>query len=201
MNRMYIDNSFNTNKQSSKNFKNIQKILDEHAKWQIRDFSISDIEATVNKKSKFIIYKDSNTNKLIIVSQTIVAYFIDNDTLFNNVYLPEILKIYTSYNNEVGDNGICDNEDISYGYVNNNLYIINYSREFINYNLLYLKSISNKLNYRLELSKNYMDEDGDEVIVSSPKNRRKIYSYGYINILFISFVLSILTIIICLVRK
>ena len=51
MNRMYIDNSFNTNKQSSKNFKNIQKIHDDHAKWQIRDFSISDIEATVNKKS------------------------------------------------------------------------------------------------------------------------------------------------------
>ena len=66
MNRMYIDNSFNTNKQSSKNFKNIQKILDDHAKWQIRDFSISDIEATVNKKNDGVKYFVVDIKKEII---------------------------------------------------------------------------------------------------------------------------------------
>ena len=110
---MYIDNSFNTNKQSSKNFKNIQKILDEHAKWQIRDFSISDIEATVNKKSKFISYKDNNTNKNSIEKtfESITKYdFPCKETLSSLIYFSK----YNSSNLRLATIDLCNIGGIIY---------------------------------------------------------------------------------------
>ena len=59
----------------------------------------------------------------------------------------------------------------------------------------YLHKINKKNKYKLEISKDYVKED---IVIENNKN--KIYSYGYINILFIAFIITIATIIFCLFK-
>ena len=78
---------------------------------------------------------------------------------------------------------------------------LNYEERIITPIINFLHELYKQNNYKLEISKNYLDEEIEENEPINYHNTNKIkYSYGYINILLISFILSIITIIICLIR-
>jgi hypothetical protein len=70
-------------------------------------------------------------------------------------------------------------------------------RTLIDSSIEFVKNLLERKNYQREVSREYIRENED---ISIDKNREISYSYGYINILLIAFILSVLTIVFCLFR-
>ena len=173
------------NKYTSMNdYKNVDKVFN--------DFDINDIENCFNKglNSLMVIKKDKMIELYIDGDNKFLFNFRDKN-MFNNIYIPEILKFYSNkYNVEVS---YIDRQFNKYfGVINDNFYFINFSLEEIEGYIKYIDNESKKNNYKLDLESNYTFIKKDEENIKLEYS----YSYGYASIIFISLVISIITMIV-----
>ncbi len=158
----------NINIDNTKNNINIKDVIKKHYQ---------------NKTNKILIINNQNNRQIILIGKINIKYNYNDKKIFDNIYLPELIKFYLD-NNIITTENINDNE---YN-INDTLYIINYNEELDNIKK-YISELNNINKYKLELSNNCIIED--DIV---PDNKRA-YSYGYINILLISLLISVITII------
>ena len=169
-----------------------------------------------NKYTKIINYKDINNNTNFTLKEVIdkinnnnidiriikdknIKVYIDNELfifndilMFNNIYLPEIIKKYSKYNNL--EKSSKDKQFRLYFLnINDNFYLINFKEEEIDGCLIYLKELTKKNNIDNDLKENY-------TFIKDIETLRPNYSYGYVSIIFISLIMSIITIIVALMN-
>ena len=146
-----------------------------------------------NKTTTLIIINNKERNLIFKGIQNILFEFKNNE-LFDKLILPEILDLYIENNSNITSEKLEEQLNQAFYQANNNLYILNFSKEIIEANIKYLHKLNDKKNYKLEVNKNYIKE------VPKVEESKVSYSYGYINILLIAFIISLLTIIICLTK-
>ena len=83
-----------------------------------------------------------------------------------------------------------------YANINDNFYLIDFNEEELDGCFEFIKNVDRKNNYKLDMDSNYtfIKETEEEKINYS-------YRYGYVSIIFISFVMSIITIIVVLMNS
>lgn len=168
---------------------------------EFTNFTASDINKYITDKSTLVIFKDNSQSKLIIKEEKNILFISNSSTTFINIFLPEIIKKYSSLFPNITKENLTNKNNKCFYNVNDNLYILNYEERIITPIINFLHELYKQNNYKLEISKNYLDEEIEENEPINYQDTNKIkYSYGYINILLISFILSIITIIICLLR-
>lgn len=165
---------------------------------EITNFNIFDIKEVLNKDSIIIIFNNNFTNKLIIKNKKNISFTVNNIESFINIFLPEILKNYASIHYKIDKESIDMQFNRCFCNINDNLYILNYKEEICTANISFLRELCKENGYRINISKNYLETFDESQDFN--KNIKPKYSYGYINILLISFIISILTIIICLMK-
>ena len=146
-----------------------------------------------NKTTKTIIIDNDNKREVILIGEKNIHITYSNNITFDNIYLPEIINTYLKENNKITK----ETKNNYYYNLNNNLYLINFKETLLNGTKNYIYEINNKNNYKIELNKNYEKEEPTYDIT----NYSKAYSYGYINILLVSFIISIITIILCIIKS
>lgn len=170
----------------------------------IENFDFTDIKYYYNLEdsNKIIIINDGEKRKLIISGIVTISFCFSNNELFDRVFLPELLKLYVSRNNELSNEMITYQFNHLFYQVNNDLYILDFDDFLMTPNIEFLHNLINKKRYQININKDYViyeNIENDKKI--STKASNKAYSYGYVNILLISFVLSLMTIIICLLKS
>ena len=189
--------SFNFNDLKIVKHKNYIKLLNINIDRELSNTSIINFKKKYysNKTTKIFILGNENIREVILIGDKNILINYSQINMFDNIYLPEIIDFYLKYNNKL-DNELEKKKDNSYYYsINNNLYILNIDNNLLTNIKEYLHKINKKNKYKLEISKDYVKED---IVIENNKN--KIYSYGYINILFIAFIITIATIIFCLFK-
>lgn len=148
-------------------------------------------------KETILIILATNTNrKIIIKGLNPVIFTIDNISYFDKLILPELLNLYIQNNNHIDKDNLIKQYSKSFYQANDNLYLINFDEPFLEANIKYLEKIISQKNYQLHINENYIKEENSQKRTKYRPN----YSYGYVNILLIAFILSLLTIIICLTK-
>ncbi|MEE3342610.1 MAG: hypothetical protein VZS44_00790 [Bacilli bacterium] len=156
----------------------------------VNDFSIDKINKCINDELNNIVIVKEKDIKLYIDSDKYYLFIFKDKNMFEKVYLPEIMKYYIYGGNEISRVNI----DGQIGNINDNFYLINFNIDDLEGYIKYIKDINDKVNYQLDLEKDY-------VFVKESVENKYSYSYGYVSILFISFVLSIITIIVVLLNS
>ena len=149
-----------------------------------------------NKTNKILILDNKNKREVILIGNETILIEYENTNMFDNIYLPEIINLYLKYNNELKNEIEKKKEYRNFYSINNNLYILNVTNELLTGIKEYLYKINDENNYKLEISKDYINEE----IIHRNNNRNKLYSYGYVNILLIALIITITTIVFCLFR-
>lgn len=150
------------------------------------------------KDNNMIIILNNDTGiKLILKGDINTCYSLKNKNMFINVYLPEILNIYIEKNNKLYKEEKYIQYNNSFYNINSNLYILNFKNDILDANIEYLHNMYKHKEYLMEINQNYIKKDIIE-INNLVNKTEKNYSFGYINILLISFILSVITIVICL---
>ena len=165
----------------------------------VSNINIDNTKNNTNIKDIIKKYYQNNTNKIIInnnqeiilIGDKNIKYKYNDSKVFNTIYIPELISFYLN-NNIITKEELNDNEYI----INDTLYIINFNKEIISNIKEYINIINKRNNFKLELNNNCTIED--DIIPTN--NKEKIYSYGYINILLISFIIAIITIITCIIK-
>ena len=221
-----IDNVF---KIYSSNYKHIldSMFIKEGSGYILDIDRISELYREISNYNKYINYSDSfNTNKeklkvyeldKIINKDTKVIkiicknnsvglkiddnlYNFENKKMFNNVYLIEILKLYVD-NFDIGDDWDKNEQFNKYfASINDSFYLINFEEEEINGIISFMNSLWRDKKYRQNISMN-CEFISDDYNVENNEVKKFNYSYGYINILLISFIISIITIIVVLINS
>ena len=221
-----IDNVF---KIYSSNYKHIlDNMFIKEGSGYILDINrISELYKEISNYNKYINYSDSfNTNKeklkvyeldKIITKGTknikIICknngvelkiddniYNFENKKMFSNVYLIEILKIYVD-NFDIGDDWDKNEQFNKYfASINDNFYLINFEEEEIDGIISFMNNLWRDKKYRQNISMN-CEFISDDYNVENNEVKKFNYSYGYINILLISFIISIITIIVVLINS
>lgn len=166
------------------NYKNVDETFD--------NFSLSDIDRCINSDViNIVIVRDNKLIKLYVDSDKFYLFIFRDKTMFDNVYLPEIIKLYIDKYNNVEKIEIDNQFNTSFGNINDNFYFVNFKTIDIEGYFKFVRNIRDKIDYELDLNSNY-------VFIKKNDEQRVNYSYGYVSILFISFIISIITIIIVL---
>lgn len=155
-----------------------------------------------NEISKIIIINGRDKVDLIMVSENTIKFVFKNKMNFERVVLPEILKVYSNKIDSLnGEESLRYFNKLFYK-VNDQFYMLNFYDEVVLDNISFLRELVNRKKYQLDLNKNIefnfdIDtcENNEDIVVS-----RNSYSYGYVNILLISLILSLVTIVICLLK-
>lgn len=150
----------------------------------------------LSSNNKLIIFNKDNQRQLIISGPSNILFKFTNSSNFDKLFLPEILKIYIDSTKEMKKEQLESQHNKAFYSLNNNFYILNFSKEIIEANTNFLHKLFNQKKYKLELNKKYLKEEFE--IKDTKKNYN--YSYGYVNILLIALILSVLTIIFCISR-
>ena len=160
----------------------------------IDSFNPIDIHNYINEKTDTIkIINGKDSIKLYINNDKNYLFNFQDKKMFNNIYLPEILKYYNKYNATENSN-ISKQFNKCYGNINDNFYLINFTEEEIDGCIFYLQEATKKKFEDEDLQENYTFIKNIESVSPS-------YSYGYVSIIFISFIISIVTIIIALINS
>ena len=144
-----------------------------------------------NKTNKIIIINNNTNREIILLGDKNIKYNYNDTKIFDSIYLPELINFYL--NNNIITNSIENDNEYN---INNSLYLINYNKESLSYIKNYINIINKKNNFKLELNNNCIIEDD----ITPNIKKERIYSYGYINILLISLIIAVLTIIFCITR-
>ena len=161
------------------------------------DFSIIKKFYDNDSDCKIVIVNNSDSIELILASENNVKFVFENKDYFEKIVLPEVLKMYSLEVESLElEEKIRDFNKMFYK-VNEQLYMLNFYDEVVEYNIRFLHSLVMKKKYKLELNKDIVI---DNVVDNDIKITKKSYSYGYVNILLISFIISLLTIMVCLFR-
>ena len=158
----------------------------------IDNYVFEDIENMINDRVEdiFIVNNKDRINLYIKGDYNYLFVFKDR-VMFNNIYFPELVKLY-GINNGL-DRFIKDKQfNLYHCCINDNFYLINFSEDEVLWCENYLKSIDEKNKRNSELSENY-----NFIKDISPTYN---YSYGYVSIILISFIISIITIIVVFMR-
>jgi hypothetical protein len=150
-----------------------------------------------DKNSKLIINDRDDEIDLLIKGKKNIRFRFLNKDFFFKLYLPEILKLYVKKINEISKEQYDVQFNKCFVNINDNLYFLKMERTLIDSSIEFVKNLLERKNYQREVSREYIRENED---ISIDKNREISYSYGYINILLIAFILSVLTIVFCLFR-
>lgn len=192
------------NKINSIIFNNIN-ILEQDNYYKINNYNINITKNNINIKdlkkkyitnntNKIIILKENNKVEVLLIGEKNIKYIYNDIKLFNQIYIPELINLYLNDNIiEKEQEKIINNN--KYYCINNNFYILNYNIELFNYLKEYIIEINKNNNYKIEINKDYLKEDNN-----INKEKEIVHSYGYINILLISFIITIITIIYCISR-
>ena len=160
----------------------------------INNFNPLDIHDYINQTTDTIkIINDKDSVKLYINNDKNYLFKFKDKKMFKNIYLPEILKYYNKYN-------AIENSNISNQFnkyccnINDSLYLINFTEEEIDGCIFYLQEATKKKFEDDDLKENY-------TFIKNIEPVRPSYSYGYVSIIFISFLISIVTIIIAFINS
>ena len=187
--------------------KNNTNIIDLNSKYPSIEPIIIDKEITVfnfltisqiyaqNPNSTLILIATKTNRKLIIKNNHNILFKTTNINTFDKLIIPELLKNYVSNNPKINTETIIDKDYKSLYEVNKNLYFLEFNYQILEEYINYLKKISQKELQHLNINENYQKEEH----IEEPKQLN--YSYGYINILLIAFILSIITIVVCLIKS
>ena len=148
-----------------------------------------------NKTTKILILENDNKREVVLIGDKNILIKYVNNNMFDNLFLPEIINLYLR-NNEISKEFYKEYDNRHYLCINDNLYIMNYNENTMSSTKKYIHSINNNNQYRIELNKNYEREEP----ATKVNNYNKAYSYGYINILLVAFIISILTILFCIIK-
>lgn len=140
-----------------------------------------------------IILSEENIRKVIIISSQTILLTTKNTDLFDKLIFPELLNLYISNNKK--ESFIEQKEENNY-IINDNLYILNFNNKFLELHINYFNNLKEKEYYKLYISKDYQKEEKEEF----PTENNINYSYGYVNVLFIAVIITLLTVIICLIN-
>ena len=178
-----------------KKYNNLLNITNIEIKKKYINSNLEIIKKHLSTSSKIIIYTNNNEINLL-TNENIQFQFNDYNT-FLNIYLPELLKLYITKNNKIKINN--EEEILNYKFINinNNLYFLNFKEEVVDANVDFLKKLTAQKQYSIEINKNIIKSESEEEFTS---NHQENLNYGYINILLIAFILSTITIIICLLK-
>lgn len=156
-----------------------------------KNFTIADIKDCINSNTNnIVVLNDNNIIKLYIDDGKNCLFVFNDRNMFDNIFLPEILNMYGSmYDKSTMDEVKYFNNN--YGKINDNFYFINFKEEEIQGWFNYFCGIVRKNDYKLDLDSNYTF-----IKKEITTNKRYNYSYGYISLLFISLIISVITIVI-----
>ncbi|MBR3162088.1 MAG: hypothetical protein IKF19_05095 [Bacilli bacterium] len=156
-----------------------------------KNFTIADIKDCINSNTNnIVVLNDNNMIKLYIDDGKNCLFVFNDRNMFDNIFLPEILNMYGSmYDKSTMDEVKYFNNN--YGKINDNFYFINFKEEEIQGWFNYFCGIVRKNDYKLDLDSNYTF-----IKKEITTNKRYNYSYGYISLLFISLIISVITIVI-----
>lgn len=183
-------------------YNSLMEISNQQINEIVEDFDFVDIKHYYNieEKNKIIIINEDNKRRLIISGIVNISFDFLNIDLFDKVFLPEILKIYVSKNNNITNEKITTQFKNAFYHANDNLYILDFDENLVKANVTFLHNLIDKKQYRININKDYMIRETEDIEIIE-KTPTKAYSYGYINILLISFILSIITLVICLLNR
>ena len=148
-----------------------------------------------NKTTRILILENDNKREVILIGDKNILITYDNNNMFDNLFLPEIINLYLR-NKEITKELSKEYYNRHYLCINDNLYIMNYNEIIMSGTKEYIHSINNNNIYKIELNKDYEKEES----TINVNNYKRVYSYGYINILLVAFIISIITIIFCLFK-
>ncbi|MBQ6494775.1 MAG: hypothetical protein IJI49_02100 [Bacilli bacterium] len=157
--------------------------------------NIKDIIKAFNQNNTKEIIINTIDKEIFLIGNKNINYKYTDYKIFDNIYLPEIINFYLINNIVKIEKEYLKNNNYIYS-INNNIHLIYKDKEQLSNIKSYIKTINNRNNIKLELKNNITLEN--DVIESNRKE--KIYSYGYINILLISLLIAVSTIIFCLTK-
>ena len=194
-NYLYNQNMYNQLISTIKKYNSLLNITNIEIKKKYINYNLEIIKKHLSTSSKIIIYTNNNEINLL-TNENIQFQFNDYNT-FLNIYLPELLKLYITKKNKIKINN--EEEILNYKFINinNNLYFLNFKEEVVDANVDFLKKLIAQKQYSIEINKNIIKSEPEEEYTS---NHQENLNYGYINILLIAFILSTITIIICLLK-
>ena len=194
-NYLYNQNMYNQLISTIKKYNNLLNITNIEIKKKYINSNLEIIKKHLSTSSKIIIY--TNNNKINLLTNENIQFQFNDYNTFLNIYLPELLKLYITKNNKIKINN--EEEILNYKFINinNNLYFLNFKEEVVDANVDFLKKLIAQKQYSIEINKNIIKSESEEELT---ENHQENLNYGYINILLIAFILSTITIIICLLK-
>lgn len=152
------------------------------------------IKEYYNSNCKLVIY-DNKIINLFIVGTDSVKFTFKNSNVFYNVVLPELIRLYIDNIDSIIKKEHIKQFNTSFVNINDNFYLLGLKEDIVVSSLKYIDDILNIKKYQIDLNKEFMvDYTEDEVNINYNK---RVYSYGYANILLISFIISVITILLC----
>lgn len=151
-----------------------------------------------DKNSKLIICNRNGNLELLIIGNRNFKFVFKNEVMFFKIFLPEILKMYVTRIKKITKEEVQEQFAKKFAMINNNLYFLGVEGDLVDSSIVFMQNLIGIQNYHLEVNKKYVKRD--EEYEQKPQPFVNKYSYGYINILLIAFILSIITIIFCLSR-
>ena len=149
----------------------------------------------VTSSDKFINALNNKIINLFIVGTDSVKFTFKNSNVFYNVVLPELIRLYIDNIDSIIKKEHIKQFNTSFVNINDNFYLLGLKEDIVVSSLKYIDDILNIKKYQIDLNKEFMvDYTEDEVNINYNK---RVYSYGYANILLISFIISVITILLC----
>ncbi len=158
------------------------------------DFSVLDMVKCINDSiNNIFVMNNGNSINLYIDSDKYYLFVFKDKKMFDRLFLPELLRSYVNAF-DIGEKIFIDGElKKSYGIINDNFYLINYNHDEIVGCYQFMKRVNYDNNYKIDMDSNY-------TFIKEEVDVRPSYSYGYISVIFISLIISIITIIIAIMH-